>query len=162
MSEPLVETARSLYRAGRFDEALRAIDSATQLHPDRAELWNNRGSVLAAMNLLEEARMSFDRALSLKPNFVNALGNRANALLALGRFEEAAQDYKTVLLSNPGLPYGYGNLLHCRLQCCDWRFLDKETARMVAGVRANARVASPLVITTLLHSAEDQLRAARI
>jgi predicted O-linked N-acetylglucosamine transferase (SPINDLY family) len=154
--------ARDLYRAGRFEDALTSLDSALALSPDRAELWNNRGTVLAALGRLDEACVSFGRALNLRPDLTSAFGNRANSLLALGRHEDAARDYERVLAVHPDMPYARGNFLHCRLQSCDWRDFDAERAQLLAEVRAGKRAASPLAWTVILQSPEDQLHAARI
>jgi len=162
MRESHFDRARDLYRAGDFEGALAALDAALVLSPERADLWSNRGTVLAALSRLNESCESLDRALALKPNFVGALGNRANALLALGRFEQAARDYEILLAANPEMPYARGNFLHCRLQCCDWREFDVERERLIAKLRAEKRAASPLTWTVLLESPEDQLHAARV
>src|ERR1044071_2220715 len=97
MSTPSTDSARDLYRAGRFAEALTALDAMLALAPDRAELWNNRGTILAALHRLDDAYICFDRALSLSPGFDGALANRANALFALSRYEEAARDLERIL-----------------------------------------------------------------
>src|SRR5262245_28545462 len=121
-----VDKARGLFLAGRFEEALAALDAALTTATQRPELWNNRGTILAALNLPEDACDAFSRAVILNPEFAGAIGNRANALLGLGRYEEAARDYERVLSASGAMPYARGNLLHCRLRVCDWRNFDME------------------------------------
>jgi protein O-GlcNAc transferase len=162
MSETPIEKAGTLYRAGKFADALKALDVAMAIYPENAGLWNNRGAALAELKRLDEAVVSFGRAVSLNPGFPGPLVNRANALLALGRYEEAARDYEKALALGAALPYARGNFLHCRLQCCDWRDFAQERARLVAELRAGLPVTSPLISAALLRSPEDQLRSAQI
>jgi protein O-GlcNAc transferase len=162
MSSGGMDRARELFRGGRFSDALAVLDSVLAVAPHHAELWNNRGAILAALNRLDDACESFGRAVELKPDFVGAMGNRANALLGLGRYADAARDYERALTILPDMPYARGNLLHCRLRNCDWRDFERERARLISDVQAGKRAASPLAITVLLDDPEDQLKAARI
>src|SRR5580704_10084865 len=162
MSEALTGKARALYRAGKFAEALEILDAAVGIYPDDAGLWNNRGVTLAELRRLDEACASFGRAALLNPNYAGAYFNRANALVVLGRYDEAANDAEKALALDPTIPYARGNLLHCRLQSCDWRNFDAERDRLIVELRAGKRAASPFIGAALLKSADDQLRCARI
>jgi tetratricopeptide (TPR) repeat protein len=96
MDEALRETADSLLRMGRSDEAatlycthgsalqeqgrmedaLGAFNRALTIDPRHAASWNHRGTVLAAMKRYEEALQSYDRALVIRPDFSEAAANR--------------------------------------------------------------------------------------
>jgi protein O-GlcNAc transferase len=162
MSDAPIDKARTLYRAGQFADALEALDLALQADPQNAGLWNNRGTTLAQLKRLDEAAAAFARSVALEPGYAGGHINRANALLSLGDYEEAARSYERALTLNPALPFARGNLLHCRLQCCDWRNFAEERARLIVDLRAGKPVSSPFISAALLKSAEDQLRAAQI
>src|SRR6266550_4634216 len=146
MSQALIEKARAFYLAGNFGDALQVLDIVLAMDPMNAGVWNNRGTALAELKRLEEAQASFARAVALNPSFTAPLLNRANALLALARYDEAANDYEKALALDPSFPYARGNLLHCRLQCCDWRNFEEQKMRLTAELRS-AKPVSPLIST---------------
>jgi protein O-GlcNAc transferase len=162
MNSGPAEKARDFYHAGRFSEALALLDLELKSAPGRADLWNNRGTVLAAAARLEEASESFGRALSLSPDFTGAYTNRGSALLALGRYEAAAKDFERGLAANPDTPYALSNLAQCRLQCCDWRDLDALRVGLLRDLHAGRPAVTAIIATSLLDSPMDQLRAAQI
>jgi protein O-GlcNAc transferase len=161
-AESLESLARLHFQAGRFEEALRLIDSAIAAHPGQVQLWSNRGAILATMKRFDAAYESFDRALALEPGFTGALGNRAHVLMELRRYEEAIGDYERLLRSNADFPFARGNLIRAKLQCCDWRGLQEEWERARTEMRAGKPVIPPMVSTALSTTPEDQLRASRI
>ncbi|MBF0626823.1 MAG: VWA domain-containing protein [Magnetococcales bacterium] len=63
--------AAALYRAGRFEESLHALEPL-----DHADAWYNRGNALAQLNRLEEAVRAYDEALKRDPQHADARHNR--------------------------------------------------------------------------------------
>jgi tetratricopeptide (TPR) repeat protein len=59
-------------REGKIEEAQRAIDSAEELDPKRADLHAARARVLRAAGERDEARLEFHKALNLDPTSVEA------------------------------------------------------------------------------------------
>jgi|ERR1700674_602899 len=59
--------ANALAREGRWEESLQALNRATEIDPNRADLRAARGRTLRAMNRADEAREEFSRALALDP-----------------------------------------------------------------------------------------------
>ena len=161
-SESLESLARLHFQAGRFEAALRLIDSAIAAHPAQVQLWSNRGAILATMKRFDAAYESFDRALALEPGFTGALGNRAHVLMELHRYEEAIGDYERLVRSNADIPFARGNLIRAKLQCCDWRGLQQEWDRASTAMRAGKLIIPPMVSTALSTTPEDQLLASRI
>lgn len=160
--DPPEQLSRLHFQAGRFEEALRFLDLAIAAEPGRAQLWNNRGAVLATMKQFEAAHESFSRALALEPNSASALVNRAHVLMELHRYDAATMDYRNLLRSNAGIPFARGNLIRAMLQSCDWRGLKEEWARALGEMHAGKPVIPPMVSTALCDKPEDQLRASRI
>jgi protein O-GlcNAc transferase len=160
--DPPEQLAKLHFQAGRFEDALRFLDSAVVAEPERAQLWNNRGAVLATMKRFEAAYESFARALALEPNSASALVNRAHVLMELHRYDAAMDDYQNLLRNNAAIPFARGNLIRAKLQCCDWRGLRDEWERALADMRAGKPVIPPMVATALCDSPEDQLLASRI
>jgi predicted O-linked N-acetylglucosamine transferase (SPINDLY family) len=130
--------------------------------PGILEALINRGTALVALKRVTESLASYDQALALKPDSMEALRNRANAFVILKRFEEAAKDCEAILNIEPGYMNMPGILAHCRLQCCDWRNLERDRAAIAEGMRAGRHVTPPFEFAALCRSAEDQFACARI
>ena len=60
-----------LVELGMFVEAVAAYDRATELEPDDAKAWNNKGDAHAELGRFEDAMAAYDRALALKPDVLN-------------------------------------------------------------------------------------------
>jgi tetratricopeptide (TPR) repeat protein len=59
--------ANALARKGRWEESLQALNRATEIDPNRADLHAARGRTLRALNRADEAREEFSRACALDP-----------------------------------------------------------------------------------------------
>ena len=158
----LRQAATARYRNGEFEAAEQLIGEALKLDPNSPELWSNRGTAQAAAKHHEAAIASFSRALQLNPGFLGAQANRAHALFELQRYAEAIPDYEALLARDPNHAYSAGNLVFCRLQCCDWSNFESDRRIMLARLRAGQRVLPPVLSVALLDSAADQLTAAQI
>lgn len=158
----LRQAATVRYRNGEFEAAAQLIGQALKLDPNSPELWSNRGTAQAAGKQLEAALASFTRALELNPGFLGAQLNRAHVLFELQRYAEAIPDYEALLARDPNHAYSAGNLVFCRLQCCDWSSFESDRRMMLARLRAGQRVLPPVLSVALLDTAADQLTAAQI
>ncbi|WP_432822645.1 VWA domain-containing protein [Trichloromonas sp.] len=81
--------ASALYRAGRYDEALKALPDS-----EGGDDWYNRGNALARTGQLAEALKAYDQTLKLKPGDEDALANRKLVEQALQQQKEQQQDKK--------------------------------------------------------------------
>ena len=152
----------ALLELDRLTESLASFDQAVALKPNHADVWNNRGVALRRLQRHGEALDSFTKALSIKPDDVRALSNRGGLFILLRRFEDAVSDYEKVLRLDPDYPYAPGNLLQCRLQCCDWRNLESEKAAVLQGLEARRPVITPFQFVAWGSSAAEHLRSARL
>ena len=160
--QTLRQAATARYRNGEFDASEQLIGEALKLDPNSPELWSNRGTAQVAAKRHEAALASFSRALQLNPGFLGAQANRAHVLFELQRYAEAIPDYEALLARDPGHPYSAGNLVFCRLQCCDWSSFESDRKAMLARLRTGQRAVPPVLSVALLDSAADQLIAAQI
>lgn len=97
-------------KSGDVDAALSSFDGFLALHPESAEVWNQRGMVLTECNRHEEAMESFGQAHTIAPQSVVFLINRGSALTQLRRFPEAIADFKQAIRSAPDNFLAYYNL----------------------------------------------------
>jgi predicted O-linked N-acetylglucosamine transferase (SPINDLY family) len=160
--QALRSAATERYRRGEFEAAERLIAEALQLDPQSPELWSNRGTAQAACKKREAALTSFTRAIQLKPDFLGAIANRAHILFELRRYTAAIPDYQRLVQADPDHPYAIGNLMFCKLQCCDWSDFENDSAQIIAALHGGKRALPPVLSAALLSSAADQLRAAQI
>ena len=145
----------------RIDEALATYQRALTMRPDSAEVLGNVGITLGEAGRLDEAFPILDRAIDLKPDHIEALAYRANALAAETRYNEAVADLERILAIDPEHKYARGDLMHFRMQMCDWRQADADWAA-VKGRIGKAPVAKPFVLLGSKASSAEQLANARL
>ena len=162
MVEALVLRGNVLLGMGRHADALASYDRALAAAPDHAEALNHRGIALHQLGRDEEALVSYGKALALVPGYADAFNNRGNALRDLRRYEDAVGDFERVLHLWPDYEYAVGALAGLRMQCCDWRTRNEDSARVIAEVRAGKRSVAPFTFLGISDSARDQFLCSRI
>ncbi len=88
-----------LAHMGRFEEAIRALDTATKYDSHDDVAWTNKGYALYLAGRFEEAIRALDRSLKIIQNEVFACYKKADCLLSLGRTEEAARSLNYAVAS---------------------------------------------------------------
>jgi tetratricopeptide (TPR) repeat protein len=83
-------------QAGRndFQEALRSLNQAIELDPQRATSYNARGYVYLRVQSYANAIVEFSEAIRLRPDYTNAYQNRAAARRHAGDEKGAAEDIR--------------------------------------------------------------------
>ena len=161
LADAHVNRAGLLYDQHHYPDALAAYDRALALAPDRARAWNGRGSVLRAMKRFDEALDGFNKAIALDPNLVEAYSNRAIVNWEdLGRYEPALADREKVLALEPGRPYARGELLHLKMQVCDWNGYAEQRALIDAAIRDGKRGMHPFGYQAVSQSPADLMRCS--
>ncbi len=90
----------TLFREGRYQDALSAFNQAILLKEDDPEAWNYKGEALFRLERPEEALVAFKKALEIRPLLTRALHNKGAALLDLDRLKEALAVYKLLIRRN--------------------------------------------------------------
>ncbi len=85
----LASLATTLRQQGRHDEALKACETAVQLKPDDAGLWQLMANVLVELQRYDQALLGFQHVLKLNPRHQDAAYKTGVLLNAMGRLEEA-------------------------------------------------------------------------
>ncbi len=91
----------TLILLGRYEEALKAIDTALDINPRNEVAWVNKGNALTRMGRLMDALRCFNAALKVNPKYEVAWNNRGNTLARLGKNEEALRCYDKALEIDP-------------------------------------------------------------
>jgi type II protein arginine methyltransferase len=99
------------FQQGRNETALEFVQRATAASTGvTAEMHNNMGSVLMALNREEEAIAAFDRAIAMNPEYADALNNLGVAYRNTKRVEKAIEYLKRAVELNPNLTHAKANL----------------------------------------------------
>lgn len=93
--------AAEQHRRGNFPAALELYTLVLKQAPAQAEIHNNRGVLLQAMQRYDEALASYDQAIALKPGYANAHFNRGTVLKKLSRRDDALASYDRALALKP-------------------------------------------------------------
>jgi len=88
------------YVQNKYQESIKYMNQAIQIHPDENYL-NNRGTVYFALKKYPEAEMDYKKALRLKPNFADAEYNLANLYSEINRIKDALNIYDLLIQRNP-------------------------------------------------------------
>jgi protein O-GlcNAc transferase len=147
-------------QSGRLEDALASFGQVLALVPDDPAALNNEGSILLRLGRSDEALAKFDKVLKIDPGSLDALSNRAYAAFAAEGFDVAAEDFKKLVDRDQQFPYAVGNLLYCRMHCCDWREFDQLSSQIREGVRAGRPIVNPGQMLAFSDSSKDQFDAA--
>jgi tetratricopeptide (TPR) repeat protein len=100
-ADDLFARAEALSRAGRREEALRAVDEALAADPMHAAALTLKGGLRLETGDREGALALCDQAIAAGPAYPRAHAHRAAALDALGRPEEALASYGRAVALQP-------------------------------------------------------------
>jgi predicted O-linked N-acetylglucosamine transferase (SPINDLY family) len=94
----------------RYDDAVRHIRMAIDIHGADAAFHCNLGNALKSLGQVDAAVLSFRRAIELNPDLVEAHTNLGNALKDLRKLEEAVASHRRALFLRPDLAEVHNNL----------------------------------------------------
>ena len=89
--------------ASDLDLAMQVLDAVTELAPENAEAWHQRGIVHLMQNNTEQALADLRRAIAIDPNHYKALRDLGAALQRTGDQRGALDAYRKALVVNPFL-----------------------------------------------------------
>jgi protein O-GlcNAc transferase len=105
----LQAAALEAWQRGAAEQWVELLRQALTLHPDDAEAWFTRGTLLQHLGANEEAVDAYREAQRGRPAFPEALNNLAAALRALRRLDEAHVCVQQALAVRPGYPRALNN-----------------------------------------------------
>jgi tetratricopeptide (TPR) repeat protein len=93
-----------LWRLGRFQEAVSALDRAIQLKPNFYQAFYVKGLALSAQDRFSDAIAAFDSAVRFEPRFYEAWRMKAQMLEQLKRYPEALAAIDKAIQIQPNDP----------------------------------------------------------
>jgi len=99
--DKLTKSAVKLESDGHIEAAIEIFNKLLESHPNREEIWNNKGVALYNFKKYEEAITAYDRALLINPMLAQTWRNKGTSLIKLGRYEEAIVTCDRAITINP-------------------------------------------------------------
>jgi tetratricopeptide (TPR) repeat protein len=109
-SKEQLESAISLYSNGKINEAIDAINTLIDSHPENPLLFNILGACFKKLGKIDTAAKMFNTAVTLKPDYAEAHFNHAIALNETGKTDLSAESYKKAITILPNYPDAHNNL----------------------------------------------------
>jgi tetratricopeptide (TPR) repeat protein len=140
MVHPLLLHLRAhwLSDEGRYDDALRDLESAQDLSPNEPRLPNGMGECLVKAQRFTEAVRAFDQALAIWPEFPLAHQNRGFALETLGQHKLAEEAYQRAAALDPNFADPLARLAGLAATRGEWTAVRSLVARALVLDPANA------------------------
>jgi len=98
-----LRTADDFFDRGYYDAAARFYTKVLEVNPRNADVHNNLGIILLAMNAPAAAESHFSQAVKLNPRFGKAYSNLGNALIQQRRLPEGIAALREALRIDPRL-----------------------------------------------------------
>lgn len=152
----------SLFKLKRYEKALASYDTAIALKPDYAEAYSNRGNALCELNRFDDALADYDKAIALKPDYAEVYLNRGTALCELNRLEEALASFEKAIALKPDFEFLLGDLIHTKMNICDWSNLETIIAQLVHKIDHVETVSRPFQLLASTNSPELHKKTAEI
>lgn len=146
---------------GQADAAMRSYDEALKRAPDFADVHYNRGVALHALRRIDESVASYKTAIRLKKDYAEAYYNLGEILREQRMVGEAARVFEELHAFAPHFHQVRGQLLHARLDGCNWRDLEPLIAQISDDIRAGRNSVQPFVLQAVCDSEELLAQCAR-
>ncbi len=92
-----------------YDVAISAFSRATEINPQFAAAYNNRGAAYAAIGSYDQAINDFNRVIIINPGYASAYYNRGLVHFNLGNQKAALSDYDRAIKIDPRYATAYHN-----------------------------------------------------
>lgn len=131
----------------RWQDRLLGRMDVSELGPEDANTYNNRGIVSAETGQYEQAIANFTRAFERNPAFAQAYFNRAHVYIAIGQLGRGVSDFSKAVEIRRGFADGYVDrgLIHADMGQYDQAISDFTKAVEIDPKRADVYLSRALV-----------------
>ncbi len=109
LARDYAKQGEKLFIARDYEKAIQVYDQALELHPNLAEVWNNRGVILTKLQRYFEAITSYEKALEIRSDYPDAWNNRGVALGKLKSYQVAVESYDRAVQLKPDYADAWNN-----------------------------------------------------
>ena len=139
----------ALYGQGKHADAEAACRKAIELDPTLTEAWSNLGAALSNLRKHDAAEVAHRRALEFDPNAIEAWKNLGTALAESRQYKAAANAYAKCLELDPGAKLALGQMVHSKMQVCDWQDFAENLSALQAKIQAGELACEPFSLLSL-------------
>lgn len=132
-----------LIKEGKYSEAVKKFEEATEALPDNAKAWNYLGLGYQYAGDEKKAAQAYQKALNLDRNLTSASYNLGNLYLEHGNFSEAIARLTTFIQLEPKNPDGWLKLGEAQMQLAV-HLSTVERNRMLDTAKKNFETAQKL------------------
>lgn len=131
---------------GRWQDRLQGQMDVSDLEPEDANVYNNRGIASAGKGQYETAIANFTRAFQRNPVFAEAYFNRGHVYIAIGQLGRGVADFSKAVEMKQGFAAGYVDrgLIHADMSQYDQAISDFTKAIEIDPRRADVRFSRAL------------------
>ena len=109
MANDYAKKGDQFFLSGMLKQAINAYNQALKIHPEMADVWNNRGVALTRLKMFDEAITSYDRALHIRADYADAWNNRGVSLIELQHYQEAINSFEQGIKVKPDYADAWNN-----------------------------------------------------
>lgn len=84
LAEEYFNIGKSLYKLGKYEEAIKNYNLAIKYKPDCAKFYNSKGITLNTLKQYQEAIDNYDLTIRYDSSFAEAYNNKANVFCTIG------------------------------------------------------------------------------
>ena len=161
-AEAWLNRSNLLMELGEYADAMSGYEKALANEPDSAAAWLKCGNAFRDHGQYDESLTSYDNALAARPDYAVAWFAKGAALSELRLHKEAQICQEKAFDIDPNIDLLDGDLLHSKMQICDWSDIDDQFLRIIEGGRNDKNTASPLILFSITDSIAAQKKAAEI
>jgi predicted O-linked N-acetylglucosamine transferase (SPINDLY family) len=104
----------------------------------------------------------YQKALNIKPDFAEAYNNLGGLLSELKRYDEALIKFNQSININPEIDFLLDNLIHSKMQRCDWDRIDDLTNQLIENTFKYNKISNPFVLLALTDNLNLHKQSAKI
>jgi tetratricopeptide (TPR) repeat protein len=91
-----ITQASAFYYTGEYNEALEWYEKVIVLDANKADVWFNKGVILARLERYRDAINAFDKALGIKPDYAAAWYNMGVCFGNIGKHKQAIKCFDKI------------------------------------------------------------------
>jgi predicted O-linked N-acetylglucosamine transferase (SPINDLY family) len=149
----------------KYEQAYFHLKKASDINPDY-ETYNNLGVLCCQMDNIREGIIYYDKAIMLEIGKSEAYCLKANAHVSEGEIEKAILSYDKALENEEDFSnldrYTFCERRHLKNGICDWSNFEQDLHWLNLKIQKKKSVTPPLVLSSLLDSAEIQKLGAEL
>jgi protein O-GlcNAc transferase len=101
LADENLESAKRLFGAGKYHDAIRFVKKVTEEQPTIEEAWLLLGDCYAGLRKNEKAIRAYQRVIRINPEHAGAIFNVGASFTRLGQHSKAIEAYKRVIRIQP-------------------------------------------------------------